>query len=528
MRAITGANIIGGAPSHLGDTMFTGFDPRTGRAGDVRFAEATPREVAMAVDAAAEASDEFGSTPPDQLARLLDTIADSVDANADALIDVADAETALGKERLRGESARASGQFRSFARLLERGESLEAVIDTARPEDTPPRPDIRRMQRPIGPVAVFGASNFPFAFSVLGGDVASALAAGCPVVAKAHPAHPATSELSATLLVDAIRDCHLPAGAFSLLQGQSVDVGETLVQSPAIRAVGFTGSLRAGRSLYDLAARRPVPIPVFAEMGSLNPVFVTAGVLDERLDAFAQGFVASMTLGGGQFCTKPGLLIVPAERSDALRERLKSLLELTKPVPMLSERVRDGLTSQVAGTLATRGVREVVRVVSEGGSGFTTDAVLAVIDGPTFLTSPGLAEEHFGAFALMVTYASRVAMTAIAMALQGTLTATIHCQGDEVDDVGQLASILQRKAGRLIWNGFPTGVAVTEAMEHGGPYPATTFSEHTSVGSFAIRRWLRPVCFQSCPDDLLPAALQKANPLHLRRLVNAEWTTAEN
>jgi NADP-dependent aldehyde dehydrogenase len=262
-------------------------------------------------------------------------------------------------------------------------------------------------------------------------------------------------------------------------------------------------------------------------MGSVNPVFVTSGALDERLDEFAKGFVASMTLGGGQFCTKPGLLIVPAERSEALRERLKSLLELTKPTPMLSGRVRDGLTEEVARTLETPGVGEIVRVASEDGSGFTTDVVLAVTDGPSYLASPALAEEHFGAFALMVTYASTVARTAIAMALPGSLTATIHCQSDEVDDVRRLASILQRQAGRLIWNGFPTGVAVTDAMEHGGPYPATTFPEHTSVGAFAIRRWLRPVCFQSCPDALLPAALQRANPLHLRRLVNAEWTTAE-
>ena len=317
-----------------------------------------------------------------------------------------------------------------------------------------------------------------------------------------------------------------PQDAFSCSRARVELVGETLVASPAIRAVGFTGSLTGGRALYDLASRRPVPIPVYAEMGSVNPVVVTSGVLDARLDEFASGFITSMTLGGGQFCTKPGLLIAPAGRADALRERLQAHLALARPRPMLAERIRDGLARQVVATLATPGVHELARVAADRGGGFTTDEVLAITDGRTFRASPALAEEHFGAFALVVTYELMNDLMGIAEALEGTLTATIHCTPDEAEAVRPLASALQRKAGRLVWNGFPTGVTVTEAMEHGGPYPASTFAEHTSVGTFAIRRWLRPMCFQSYPDALLPPALQRANPLRLRRLVNREWNTA--
>jgi alpha-ketoglutaric semialdehyde dehydrogenase len=525
MRELTGRNIIAGQRSRVPDRTFTGFDPRTGRPQSVRFAEASRLDIDAAVNAAEEAFGALRSATPEDLAHLLETIAEKTEGIAGELIETADSETALGTERLGGECARACAQLRLFATVLRRGDYLEPVIDLANLESKPPRPDLRRMQIAIGPVAVFGASNFPFAFSVLGGDVASALAAGCPVVAKAHPAHPGTSELSASAVVDALQECGLPAGAFSLLQGEDEAVGETLVTRPAIQAVGFTGSLRGGRSLYDLAARRPAPIPFYAEMGSLNPVIVTRGILDDRLDEFARGFVTSMTLSGGQFCTKPGVLIAPLERSEVLLTKLRSLLELTRVTPMLSERVRSGLAEQVVRTLEAPGVGEVARISSAGTVGFTTDLVLVTADDRSFQQTSALMDEHFGAFAVVVTYESDARLLSAAMGLRGSLTATVHCLPDEIETLRPLEAILARKAGRLIWNGFPTGVAVTDAMVHGGPFPATTFAEHTSVGSFAIRRWLRPICFQTYPDALLPAALQAANPLQLRRLVNGAWSS---
>lgn len=519
------SSIVAGEEGFQGTATFTGFNPYTGEACGTTFAEATRGEVMAAVDAAVDASQRLTGLTPEVLSGLLRAIAEQAESVAPELVELADSETGLGSERLSGECARACQQLRLFATLLEGGDYLEAVIDLPNPGARVPQPDLRRMQVPVGPVGVFSASNFPFAFSVIGGDVASALAAGCPVVVKAHPSHPNTSHVSALAVVEAIRKCQLPGGTFSLLHGPTNLVGEALVTSPGLKAVGFTGSLAGGRALYNLAAARPDPIPVYAEMGSLNPIFVTRGTLDRRMEEFARGFVASMTISSGQYCTKPGVLFVPADRWPALRETLKRLMEGLQPSPMLNRRMSEGVARQVAGALALPGVHEVGRASTEDLDGFAREAVLLSTNVEDYCRQSFLGEEHFGPVSVVVVCGAVGDMCQAALTLRGSLTATVHFVPEEGTIVAPLMAILQQKVGRLIWNGFPTGVAVTRAMHHGGPYPAATFSEHTSVGTFAIRRWLRPVCFQSWPDALLPPALQDANPLHLSRLVDGKWNS---
>lgn len=523
-RRSTGVNLVNGAPGIGSRRAFTSFDPRSGRPHSATFIEASRDDVAAAAQAAEDAAQTMARILPTDLAHLLRTIASRIEIDVPELVRIGEAETALGSERLRAECARASGQFKLFAEVVECGDYLEPVIDRENRETTPPRPDVRRLETPVGPVAVFGASNFPFAFSVLGGDVASALAAGCPVVIKGHPLHAGTAERSARIVMEALHDHHLPAGGFSLLQGEEANVGEELVTSPAIKAVAFTGSLRAGRSLYDLASRRETPIPVYAEMGSINPVFVTSGKLEQGVDAFVNQFLTSMMLGGGQFCTKPGILVIPDTWRDDVLDEMTSLLRHARPSPMLSSALRDNFARQVANSLSIPGVCEVVRVDSGEAEGYLPNIVVVTASEHTLRTSPGLLQEHFGPFAVVVTTDSVSGMERVASFLPASLTVSIHCAPDETEGCRGLAAIAQQKAGRVVWNGFPTGVAVARAMHHGGPYPASTFAAQTSVGSFAIRRWTRPICYQSCPDALLPAALQSSNPLGLRRLVDGAWS----
>ena len=502
---------------------YTAFDPRTGEPGDATFSDATPGAIAAAVSDAERAFAHAGPPASRDTARLLRAIADELDGLGDRVIETADRETGLGRPRLTGELARTTGQWRAFASLCEEGSFVEAVIDHAVPDG---RPDLRRMRFPIGPVAVFGASNFPLAFSVPGGDTASALAAGCPVVVKAHPSHPETSELTGAAIARALERAGAPAGWFSLLHGRSTAVGEALVTAPAIRAVGFTGSLRGGRALFDLAAARPEPIPVYAEMGSVNPVFVTATALEARLDAIAEGFAASMTQGTGQFCTKPGLAFVPdgplgRRWTDQVASRLAGL----SGGCLLNAGIRDALAERVGRTRGLPGVELLAG--GDGapdGPGYTYPPTVVAVAAERFLAEPALAQEHFGPFAVIVRCEGPARMVEAARALEGSLTATVHAEAADLDAVRPLVDELRRRAGRLIWNGYPTGVAVTAAMMHGGPYPATTSSLHTSVGTAAIARWLRPVAFQSYPAGLLPPALRDENPLGLVRLVDGEWT----
>jgi acyl-CoA reductase-like NAD-dependent aldehyde dehydrogenase len=499
----TGANLIAGAESTEGSTTFHAIDPRTGGRGATGFHEATPDEIASACAAAAEVAPVLARTEPAKIAALLHAIADGLESAGEDLIALADSESALGETRLAGERARTTGQLRAFAELVESGRHLEPVVDEA----TEARPDVRRMLVPIGPVAVFGASNFPLAFSVPGGDTASALGAGCPVVAKGHPSHPGTSELCARVIADAVRASGLPAGTFSMVQGKSADVGRALVGAPEIAAVAFTGSGPVGRALFDLAATRPAPIPVYAEMGSLNPVFVTSAALAARGESIADDLAASVLQGAGQFCTKPGLLFVPDD-ADGFIEALASRLGASDPQAMLNPGIRESFLTNVGASAGVPGVEVVVKGGAGDRGGTWTSPSLLATDLDAFIANEQLHEEHFGPATIVVrTPADR--LVEAARTVPGSLTATVHAQpesdGELVDD---LLAELTPRAGRIVFDGVPTGVAVVEAMQHGGPYPATTSSAHTSVGLFAIRRFLRPVAFQNAPARWLPEALR--------------------
>ena len=523
---VTGGHLVAGQVRQpgAGAELFRALHPRTGAAPDPEFGEATGQDVADAADAAAAAFQLLRTWSGDRRGALLRAIAEQLESMSALLLETADHETALGLPRLTGELGRACGQLRAFAALVEEGSYVEAVLDRADPAATPPRPDLRRMLIPVGPVAVFGASNFPFAFSVPGGDTAAALAAGCPVLVKAHPAHPATSELCGRAIVVALRSAGGPDGAFSLLQGRTPDVGRALVLAPQVKAVAFTGSTQVGRSLFDLAGTRPEPIPVYAEMGSVNPVFVTPGALADRGPALAEGFAASMTLSTGQFCTSPGLVLVPDNGAgEAFVARLAELLRLVPPAPMLTAGIRNGLHRQLARTRSLPGVRVVIGGDDTATGDAGTTPTLLHVGWPDYQRSPDLLEEHFGPVAVVVSLPPERYADA-ARHLQGVLTATVHGTAREAAGLQELQGVLVEKAGRVIWNGFPTGVAVTAAQHHGGPYPATTFPAHTSVGVAAVLRFLRAVAFQDTPAALLPPALRDDNPLGLQRVVDGEST----
>ncbi|MFN8377382.1 MAG: aldehyde dehydrogenase (NADP(+)) [Anaerolineae bacterium] len=523
---LSGGQWIAGRASRLGTEIFHSQNPRTGESGQVPFLNATAAEIDAAVQAATAAFRETRRYPAARLAELLDAIAGEIEALGDALLYMADAETGLGLPRLTGERGRTTGQLRKFAAMLREGSYVEAIIDRAQPDRQPaPRPDIRRMLVPIGPVAVFAASNFPFAFSVAGGDTASALAAGCPVVVKAHPGHPGTSELVIGAMARAVETTGFPAGMCSLVQGTSVDVGQALVRHPGICAVGFTGSLRAGRALFDTAAARPVPIPVYAEMGSINPVCILPNAIHDRGPALVEGLAASVTLGTGQFCTNPGLVfVVGNEEGEAFIAQVAARMQAMQPGVLLNPQIRSGLTRAVAGTRALSHVKTLVGGEPLDGPSCGFAHTVLETDSATFRANEALQVEHFGPVTLFVTCESLEDMRWTLGELDGNLTATIHAQNDELAEASELVALLREKAGRLIWNGFPTGVEVVYAMQHGGPYPATTAPATTSVGMTAIKRFLRPVAFQSMPDELLPPALQSANPLGIWRIVDDRWT----
>jgi NADP-dependent aldehyde dehydrogenase len=522
LATLSGANLIAGEERRSGVRTFHTANPRGGVTAGVDFDEAGQAEIAAAAEAAADAFETYRAWSNDRVARLLRGIAGGLEDLSDRLLEVADAETALGLARLTGERSRTCGQLRAFADLVEEGSYVDAIIDRGDRTAEPPKPDLRRMQIPIGPVAVFGASNFPLAFSVPGGDTASALAARCPVVVKAHPSHAGTSELCGRAIQEAVRDAGAPSGLFSLIQGQTPEVGRALVLAPQVKAVGFTGSHAVGRALYDLAAGRPEPIPVYAEMGSLNPVFITGNALSARSAEIAEGFTQSITMGSGQFCTKPGLAFVPDdEAGERFVEQLVERLGRVSPGPLLNQGIRDALTDRLGTTTALSGVEVILDGGVQPGDGGCAPTLLSV-DWQTFLEVPELLEEHFGPVSVVVR-CPQDRLPEVAQHLEGTLAATVHAEDSDAEDVGRLLPLLQGKAGRLVWNGFPTGVAVTAAMHHGGPYPATTFPAHTSVGTTSVRRFLRPVSFQNVPEAHLPPALHDGNPLGIWRLTDGRW-----
>ncbi|MEU7069232.1 aldehyde dehydrogenase (NADP(+)) [Streptomyces narbonensis] len=487
-------------------------DPRTGKPREQVAVEATAEEV----DHAVRAAHGCRAALADRTVRaaFLRTAADLLDAAREHVIEAADAETALGPVRLSGELARTTAQLRSFAEVVTEGSFLDVRIDLPDPGATPPRSDMRRWKIPLGVVAVYAASNFPLAFSVPGGDTASALAAGCPVVVKAHPDHPATSELCASLLRRAAAKEGLPEDVVVLVHG--FDAGVELVRHPLVAAAGFTGSVRGGRALFDAAAARPVPIPFHGELGSLNPVVITPAAAEERAQELGGGLAASMTLGAGQFCTKPGFVLAPqGEAGDRFLAALTAGVSETEPAVMLDHRMRDAFVAGVAERGALDGVRTPV-TPGAGGEHTVSAGVLAVdadrlAEGDHHL----LLEECFGPVTVVARYSSREEVTAVLGLLSGNLTATLQIAEEDGDGASLLAE-LTPLAGRVLVNGWPTGVAVAAAQHHGGPYPATT-STSTSVGATAIERWLRPVTYQSTPDHLLPQELRDDNPLGVPR-----------
>ena len=517
---------IAGEHSRQGTQLFNSVDPRVGRSRGMPFANATLDEVALSCAAARQAFRETAGWPAERFAAGLEAIAAGLQHDSQTLIAAADAETGLGPQRLSGEMGRTTGQLRAFAALLREGSYVQAIIDRAQPDRQPaPRPDLRRMRVALGPVAVFAASNFPFAFSVCGGDSASAWAAGCPVVVKAHPGHPETSALTAGVVTRALEEAGFPRGFFSLLQGDSTAVGQALVAHDAIEAVGFTGSLRGGRALFDAAAARSRPIPVYAEMGSVNPVIVLPGALAERMDALAEGLAGSVTLGSGQFCTNPGVVVLlESAEARAFAEKLAERMLARAPGVLLNEAVANGLRDAVARTEGSGLLTGIVRGPAPEGDAFCHPHTLMQTTGAAFVAHPALQQEHFGPVTLLVFCRDAVEREQVVEALHGSLTATVQGLHEEAADAAALFALLREKAGRLIWNGFPTGVEVAGAQVHGGPYPATTAPATTSVGLTAIERFMRPVAWQGVPDALLPPALQNANPLGILRWVDGIYT----
>ena len=523
---LLGHSIIDGKSREGVGAAFSGFEPATRARLDPVYHSASAEEVDLAANLAAEAFASYSRLSGRKRAELLRHITAGIETIAVELVDRAHRETALPEARLKGELARTTNQLRLFAEVVEEGSWSMARIDPALPTRAPlPRDDIRSMLRPLGPVAVFGASNFPLAFSVAGGDTASALAAGNPVIVKAHSAHPGTSELVGHVICQSVKACGLPAGVFALLFGSGAQVGSALVQHPAIKAVGFTGSLSAGKALMQLAADRPEPIPCFMEMSSANPFFILPEALSARGAQIATGLFGSFTLGVGQFCTKPGLVFLPHNaEADALVEAIAKLVRNGLAAPMLTEGIcrsyKSGVTerqSHAAVTLLAKPDAEPTGTVHTSPALFETTAA-------ELLRDPDLAKEIFGPSTLIVRYANRTELIQLAHTLEGQLTATLHADGTDLADYADLVAILETKAGRLVLNGYPTGVEVCHAMVHGGPYPATSDSRHTSVGTQAIYRFARPVCYQDFPQAALPDELKDENPLGILRMVNGVFT----
>lgn len=513
----SGKQFIGGQRIASGNAELFSLRADNHQPTGYRFYQASPAE------AAATAALAYAQTSAEQRATFLMAIADELDALDDGFFTFVEQETALPLPRLHGERNRTSGQMRLFAELLRSGRVQQVRIDTALPQRTPlPRPDIRQYLTAIGPVAVFGASNFPLAFSTAGGDTAAALAAGCPVVFKAHSSHMITAELTAQAIERAVQKQQMPKGVFNMIFGNGI--GADLVQHPAIQAVGFTGSLTGGRALFDLAMQRPQPIPVFAEMSSINPVVVMPSALAQRGAQIAQELVASFTLGCGQFCTKPGLII--GQRSDAFSKFISTLQTQVAgctPQIMLSATIRESYLHGLQAWEQHPSLRHLAGKIPP--SSLQVTAQLYQADAELLLNAePLLQHEVFGPVALVVEVADLAQMQAVLNNLQGQLTATLLADEQDLEHAAALAQLLTHKAGRVLFNGYPTGVEVCDAMVHGGPYPATSDPRGTSVGTLAIERFQRPVCLQNYPSALLPPALQDRNPLALLRLVNGEYT----
>ncbi len=521
-----GKSIVGGKATTSANTKtFSGVVAATGEKLQPLFHEATPAEADEAMALAETAFEEYRRQPAEKIAGFLDRIGEEILKLGDDLLKRAGAETGLPEARLTGERARTVNQFKMFAELRREGSWLEASIDRAQPDRKPlPKVDLRRMLVPLGPVVAFGASNFPLAYSVGGVDTCSALAAGCPVVVKAHPAHPGASEMVGHAIQAAIEATGMLRGVFAMINGPSTEIGMRLVQHPATKAVGFTGSLQGGRALFDAAAKRLEPIPVFAEMGSTNPIFILPNALKNNGGAIAEGLAQSVTLGVGQFCTNPGLAFgCQSEEWKTFVNQMGKLVGNVAPGVMLHQGISARYQEGSGKFEKTRGVSVAGKSTAEAAKG-RAPAIVFNTDAKTFQQERVLREELFGPSTLLVNCGSTQELEQIARELPGQLTATIHGTEEDLIQHANLVAILREKAGRLIFNQFPTGVEVCPSMQHGGPYPATTDSRFTSVGAFAIKRFVRPVSFQNFPDAALPMELKNKNSRNIWRLVDGKLT----
>ncbi len=525
--AITGAMLIGGEEVAGTQGSMRAANPATGTELEPAFGGGTLADVDRACELAERDFNAFRSAPLETRAQLLEAIAQGLMDLGDELIERAMAESGLPRPRLEGERGRTCGQLRLFASLVREGRFLNVTVDTALPDRKPlPRSDLRSRRIPVGPVAVFGASNFPLAFSVAGGDTAAALAAGCPVIAKAHPSHLGTSELAGRAIQQAVIACSLPAGTFSLLVGVGNEVGGALVKHAAIQSVAFTGSRKGGQALVTIAAARPQPIPVFAEMSSINPLFLLPAALAARGAAIATGLVGSATLGVGQFCTKPGLIFgIAGSDFDAFTEAAGDAISAANAATMLNADIQQAFVRGIGALGAASGV-SVLASGGEAANGCRAQPFLFTTTAEKFMANPALAEEVFGPVALLIACKDADEMVQLANQFEGQLTATMHMDAADQELATKLLPILERKAGRLVVNGFPTGVEVSYAMVHGGPSPSTSDARATSVGAMAIDRFLRPVCYQDFPAELLPVELQDAHLPERARLIDGKLYTA--
>lgn len=514
---LQGTSIIGSRRGQGTEAAGASYNPANGEVLEPAYVAATEQELEQALALASQAFETYRQTSGIEKARFLRAVADNIEASVEDLAQRMPLETGLPEMRARGECGRTCGQLRMFAALLEEGSWVDARIDRAQPERQPlPKVDTRSMLRPVGPVAVFAASNFPLAFSTAGGDTASALAAGCPVIVKAHSSHSGTAEIVGVAVRKAVADCGLPEGVFSLVYGSGRTIGQSLVKHPVIKAVGFTGSYAGGRALMDLAASRPEPIPVYAEMSAINPVVMLPGAVQQRGEALAQGLQASITLGAGQFCTNPGLVFVHEDVIDDFARSCTSLMVESPSATMLNRGICEAYQSGLAGLEQDPSVTCLAKAAAGEGANQAVAALFRT-DIATFLSSEALTDEVFGPASILISYRDESEVLDAFRSLEGQLTASVFGTEDELAGQGDLVRLMEDRAGRLIFNGFPTGVEVCASMVHGGPFPATSDGRSSSVGTMAIYRFTRAVCWQDCPQALLPDELKDQNPLGIQR-----------
>ncbi|MCG9752162.1 aldehyde dehydrogenase (NADP(+)) [Vibrio brasiliensis] len=498
---------------------FSALNPATEQSITGVFPQHTHQDVDLAAKAAQEIAKSYRQTSPAQRSRLLQAIADCLEEQREAIVERANLESALPLARLNGELSRTTAQLRLFADVVEGGLWQEAIFDTANPNREPvPKADIRRQNIAIGPVAVFGASNFPLAFSTAGGDTASALAAGCPVIVKGHPAHPGTSEVVAQCIAKALKSLELPQAVFTLLQGTTHELGQSVVIHPAIKAVGFTGSIHGGRTLFDLAQGRPEPIPFYGELGASNPVFILPKRMELHSQSLAEEYLLSMNMGCGQFCTKPAVVFVTkGNETEQFLQTVRQGIAAQQGQTMLTYGIKRNYLEQSEKRAQQQGLTRTQSTPEQG-----VPAILFETTSNDWRNNPQWQEEIFGPQSIVVVCENDQDMLELSQSLEGSLTATIHAEQDDYQSAQRLISELEEIAGRIVFNGWPTGVEVSYAMVHGGPYPASTMPASTSVGAEAIKRWLRPVAYQSIPEALLPDALKTSNPLNVRRSVDGK------